>query len=66
MAIPVALAIEIKNKIEFSYATDRSADKTEARGEGKRRVKAAAWRSWDGSSARGGALPPRDTINQIQ
>jgi len=61
----MARAIEMQYQIEYVYAIDGSADKTEARGDGgATEEKAAAWGSWDGIVARGGALPP-GTGNQI-
>ena len=63
-AAALALAIELRHDIDAAYAVDGSADATEARGAGESSVSAAAWGSWDGEAARGGALPP-GTSNQI-
>jgi hypothetical protein len=56
--LAIALAVESLYDIDHAYATDGSADEAEARTDGEVGARAVAWGSWDGSVARGGALPP--------
>ena len=60
----MALAIEMQYGIDAAYAVDGSADEAAPQAAGETGEWAAAWGSWDGEEARGGALPP-GTTNQI-
>lgn len=54
----LGLAVEQSYGIDYAYAVDGSVDMAEPRGAGETGARAAAWGSWDGRVARGGALPP--------
>ena len=60
----MALAIENTYGIDAAYAVDGSADETATHAAGEQGAQAAAWGTWDGVDARGGALPP-GTTNQV-
>ena len=57
-AIGLVRAVEMAHEIRHCYALDGSADNHAGRGAGESGTDAAAWGSWDGEIARGGALPP--------
>ena len=60
----MVLAVEREDGVQYVYAVDGSCDEAEAREKGEVGMKAAAWGTWDGKVARGGALPP-GTSNDV-
>ena len=56
--VAMGLAVEKEYGVRSVYAVDGSSDEAEARRAGEVGERAAAWGSWDGEVARGGALPP--------